>query len=105
MVTPFCAHDFYDRVIVVATCWVDGDTGWLIYNDHIVVLVNYSYGLSGHRRLVSVQGMGDYVSILDNGIDVWDLLAIDHNISTFYSVFLDLVSSIIALGDGPQYLT
>ena len=39
-----------------------------------------------------MQGVGDYIAVVDDGIDRCSFLAIDNDISTLNGVFLDRIS-------------
>lgn len=88
-----CAHDFDDGVIIVATGRVDGDTGGLVDDYHVIVFMDYADGLGGYGRFMSVEGMGDDVAILDDGMDGGNGLAVDNNFTALYGVFLKRVSA------------
>ena len=55
--SSFCPHDFYDAVVVVSSSRMDGDSGWLVDDYHVVVLVYDADWLCSHGGLVAVQGM------------------------------------------------
>lgn len=44
-----------------------------------------------YGRFMAMQGVGDYIAILDDLSDRGDLRAIDYNVATLYSIFLQPV--------------
>ena len=45
--------------------------------------------LSGYRRLMAVEGVGYNITIANDGIDRSNRFAIDNDITTLYSIFLE----------------
>ena len=64
--TSFSSHDFDNRIVVVAPCWVNGYTGGLVDDNLIVILMDDANRLSGDRRLMAMQRMGYHITILDD---------------------------------------
>ena len=64
----FRAHDLDYRIIVVPTRRVDRYSRWLVDDDHIIVFMDYTNGLSSDWGLVTVQCMRYDLPILDNVI-------------------------------------
>lgn len=52
--TSFCSHDLNDGIEVVSTGRMDWDAGRLVDDNHVVVFVDDTNRLSGHRRFVTV---------------------------------------------------
>lgn len=60
------AHYFDQRVVVVAAGRVDRNAGGLVDDDEVVVLVDDADGLRRYRRLVSMEGVRNYVAVFDD---------------------------------------
>ena len=67
--SPFGTHYFYNGVVIVPTRWVNRDTCWLVNDNHIVVFMNDANRLRCYGRLMAMQGVRDYVAILDDFSD------------------------------------
>lgn len=93
--STFCPHDFYHRVVVIATCRMNRDPGWLIDDNHVFVFVQHGYGQRSDRRLVPMQGMGYDISILDNVFCSRYLLTIHSDCPTLYCIFLKSISKVL----------
>lgn len=93
VIAPFGTHDLDNRVIVVTTGGMNRYSGGLVDDNHIIILVDYSNRFGGDRGLMPVEGVGDDVSVFDEGLRGRDNLTIDDDLSSFYSVFLKRISS------------
>lgn len=85
-------HDLYDRVVVVAPCWMDRDARWLVYYNHVVIFMNNAYRLSGHGRLVPMESVRYDVSIFHDFLYGTNFLAIDGDIATLNGIFLESIN-------------
>ena len=85
---PFGTHYLYDRVVIISTRWVNGDTCWLVNDNYIIVFMDDANRLRCYRRFMAMQCMGDNIAVLDDFPDRGDLQAIDYNFATLNSFFL-----------------
>ncbi len=76
LVAAFRAHNLNDGVVVVAAGGMDGNAGGLGDDYYVVVFVDDANSLGGHGGFMSVEGVGDDVAVLDNGLERWDWLAV-----------------------------
>ena len=91
LVPAFCAHDFDNGVVVVTAGRVDGDASGLVDDDYVAVFVDDTNRLGSHGGFVAVEGMGDDVAVLDNGVDR-DGLAIEYDFAALDGVLLEYIS-------------
>lgn len=74
--SPFRSQDFRKGVIIVSSCRVHGNSSWFVDNNQAFVFVNNPNRLGCYGRFVPVEGMADYISILDNCLRRWDGFAV-----------------------------
>lgn len=65
--TALSAQDLDDGVEVVPAGGVDRHTGRFVDDEHVVVLMDDTDRLRGHRGLVAVEGVRDDLAVLDPG--------------------------------------
>ena len=93
MVPALRTHDFNDGVVVIATGGVDRDARRLVDDDHVVVFVHDADRLGSYGGFMPVKGVGDYVSVLDDGMNRRDMLTVYDDLAALYGVFLKRVSA------------
>lgn len=74
--SSFRSQDFCQGIVVVSSCWVDGDSGGFVDDNQTFIFVYDSYRLGGDGGFVAVEGMADDISILDDCLGGWDGFAI-----------------------------
>lgn len=55
---------------------MDGNARGLGDDYYVVVFVNDANSLGGYGGFMSVEGVRDYVAVLDNALERWDWLAV-----------------------------
>ena len=83
-----CSHDLHHTVVVVPSCGMHWHAGGLVDDNHTLVFVHDADGLCGDRRLVSMQGMADYIAVLHMRVDRLKWLAVDLDLACLYGIFL-----------------
>jgi hypothetical protein len=68
-VSALFSHDLDNRVVVVTAGWMNGYSGRLINNYHVIVFVDDGNRSGGDRGFVSVEGMGNNISVFDQSMD------------------------------------
>lgn len=95
LVAAFCAHDFDDGVVIVAAGRVNRDAGGLVDDDYVVVFVDDADRLCSYRGFMPVESVGDYIAVVDNGLEGRDWLAVEDYFTALYGVFLDCISRVM----------
>ena len=71
---------------------MDGYTCGLVDDNHVIIFVDYTNRLRSYRWLMSMQGVRDYVAVLDDCIDAGDLFSVDDHFTALYGIFLKHIS-------------
>ena len=91
------AQDLDDGVVVVAAGGVDGHAGGLINDEDVVVLVDDADGLAGDGGFMAVEGVGDDLAVLDDGVRTGRLPA-DGHLAVFEGLSVIVLGAIAKLG-------
>ena len=73
---------------MVSTSGMNRHAGWFVDDDHVIIFMDDGDGLGGNGRFVSVQGVGDNISITDNEINCLGSFTIHHYVASLNRVFL-----------------
>lgn len=68
-IAPLGAHNFDQGIMVIAPGWMDGDTSWLIYDNQVIILVDYTNWKARNWWFMTMQCVLNDIPILYRRVD------------------------------------